>query len=123
MKISYAVFAALLLSGCGGMSVGGFLPFGGDGRELSRVPPNSIAYQCQAGKRFFLRYLDEGAAVWVILPEREFRLEKLPGDQGTRSGAGRASHLQRPRRGDIRSPWPMGGQWQSGGPFFTRKRQ
>ena len=89
MKISYAVFAALLLSGCGGMSVGGFLPFGGDGRELSRVPPNSIAYQCQAGKRFFLRYLDEGTAVWVILPEREFRLEKLPADQGTRYGAGR----------------------------------
>lgn len=96
MKISNAVLAArsaslaaLLLSGCGGMSVGGFMPFGGDGRELSRIPPNSIAYQCQAGKRFFLRYLEEGAAVWVILPEREFRLEKVTGDQGTRYGTGR----------------------------------
>ena len=33
--------------------------------------------------------MHEGAAVWVILPEREFRLEKLPADQGTRYGAGR----------------------------------
>ncbi len=83
---------ALLLSGCGGggISTGGLWPFGGSGEERSRVPPNSITYQCEGGKRFYLRYLDNGAAAWVILPEREFRLDKVPGDGGTRFGSGKA---------------------------------
>lgn len=83
--------ASVLAAGCGGMSVGSLWPFGGDGTtELSRVPPNSVAYQCQGGKRFYLRYLDNGAAAWVILPEREFRLEKLPGEPAGRFGSGRS---------------------------------
>lgn len=83
--------ASVLAAGCGGMSVGSLWPFGGDGAtELSRVPPNSVGYQCQGGKRFYLRDLDNGAAAWVILPEREFRLDKLPGEPGGRFGSGRA---------------------------------
>ena len=42
----------------------------------SRVPANSTEYRCDAGKSFFLRMADGGAAAWVILPEREFRLDK-----------------------------------------------
>ncbi len=86
------VLAAVLLSGCGGggMSVGDLWPFGGGSGELSRIPANSTAYQCDGGKRFYLRSLDNGAAAWVILPEREFRLDKLPGEQGTRYGSGKA---------------------------------
>lgn len=84
---------SLLLSGCGGagVNVGGLWPFGGDsGKERSRVPPNSVAYQCDGGKRIYLRYLDNGAAAWVILPEREFRLEKVSAETGVRYGSGKA---------------------------------
>ena len=66
-------------------------PFGGDRNvERSRVPANSVAYQCAGNKRFYLRYLDNGAAAWVILPEREFRLDKVSADAGTRYGNGKA---------------------------------
>ena len=80
---------ALSAAGCGGMSVPTFGLFGDKNLERSRVPPNSITYQCAAGKRFYLRYLDNGAAAWVILPEREFRLEKVAGEGG-RYGNGKA---------------------------------
>ena len=80
---------ALLAAGCGGMSVPTFGLFGDKNLERSRVPPNSITYQCAAGKRFYLRYRDNGAAAWVILPEREFRLDKVAGEAG-RYGNGRA---------------------------------
>jgi hypothetical protein len=88
--LSALALVATLLGGCGGMSVGNLLPFGGSGEELSRIPPNSIAYQCEGGKRFYLRYLDNGAAAWVILPEREFRLDKVSGGPGNRFGSGKA---------------------------------
>jgi membrane-bound inhibitor of C-type lysozyme len=82
---------AVLVSGCGGMSVGNLLPFG-DNRsvERSRVPANSTTYQCAGNKRFYVRSLENGAAAWVILPEREFRLDKVAGDGGNRFGNGKA---------------------------------
>ncbi len=57
--------------------------------ERSRVPENSTAYVCAGGKRFYLRMLESGASVWVILPEREFRLDRVAGD-GSRYGNGKA---------------------------------
>lgn len=96
MKKSFAGLAVLLplsisLAGCGGMSMPNLWPFGEDRNlERSRVPANSITYQCAGGKRFYLRYLDNGAAAWVILPEREFRLDRAAGDAGTRYGNGKA---------------------------------
>ena len=50
----------------------------------SRVPANSSEYRCDAGKSFFLRMADGGASAWVILPEREFRLDKAGAASGTR---------------------------------------
>lgn len=83
--VLFSVFAA----GCGSTSVN-LWPFGGEQNlERSRVPANSITYQCTGGKRFYLRYLDNGAAAWVILPEREFRLDRV-GAEGTRYGNGKA---------------------------------
>ena len=38
-------------------------------------------------KRFYLRKIDGGAAVWLILPEREVRLERI-GEGATRYGKG-----------------------------------
>jgi membrane-bound inhibitor of C-type lysozyme len=45
-------------------------------QDRSRVPANATAYQCNGGKRFYVRRLEEGAAVWLILPDREVRLAK-----------------------------------------------
>lgn len=98
MKInrSIAAFAAPVLfslaaAGCGSVSMPSSLwPFS-DGKsvERSRVPANSVTYQCAGGKRFYLRTLDNGAAAWVILPEREFRLDRVSGD-ATRYSNGKA---------------------------------
>jgi hypothetical protein len=89
-KLMYKAGAGLacvsLLAGCGdmNMNVKQLWPFGGNtAQERPRTPVNATEYQCAAGKRFFLRTL-EGGAVWLILPEREFRLEKLGPDSATR---------------------------------------
>jgi membrane-bound inhibitor of C-type lysozyme len=68
----------LLLAGCGEMNVKKYLPFGNDTvQERSRTPANAAEYQCAGGKRFYLRTLEGGAAMWLILPEREVRLDRI----------------------------------------------
>lgn len=82
MRVTGAVAAcvSLLLAGCGDINVKKYIPFSGDTvQERSRTPQNATEYQCAAGKRFHLRMLDGGEAAWLILPEREFRLNKLAG--------------------------------------------
>jgi membrane-bound inhibitor of C-type lysozyme len=83
--------ATLTLSACSSVSVD-LWPFGG-GKEqdLSRTPPGATAYVCEGGKRLFVRYLDNGAAAWVILPEREFRLNKTISATTTRYSNGSAA--------------------------------
>ncbi len=88
--IPLVTFLSLLLAGCGGISMGNLNPFGGGPEELSRVPLNATAYQCDAGKRLYVRYMDGGAYAWVILPEREFRLDRAGPASGTRYGTGSA---------------------------------
>lgn len=81
---------ALLLSGCGGVNVN-LWPFGeGSVEERSRVPANATAYQCEGGKRLYVRYLDNGAAAWVIFREREFRLDRVGAGPGARYTNGNA---------------------------------
>jgi len=66
----------LLLSACSGLPTN-LLPFGGDKVvDRSRAPADATEYQCNAGKRFYVRTLDGGSAVWLILPDREIRLAK-----------------------------------------------
>jgi membrane-bound inhibitor of C-type lysozyme len=60
-------------------------------QDLSRTPSGASAYACAGGSRFFVRYLDNGAAAWVILPEREFRLDKAGSGAGTRYSNGSAT--------------------------------
>ena len=85
---SLACFS-LLLTGCGEINVKKYLPFGGDTvQERSRAPANATEYQCAAGKRFHVRMLEGGAAAWLILPEREVRLEKVGAEGGTRYSNG-----------------------------------
>ena len=79
--------AALLLSACGDMNLKKYNPFGGDPvQERSRTPANATEYQCAGGKRIYVRTLDGGQAVWLILAERELRLERIGTSQ--RYGAG-----------------------------------
>lgn len=80
---------AAALSGCGGANL---WPFDGEGAQpQSRVPANATAYQCEGGKRFFARFAEGGASVWVILPEREFRLDRVASGGGSRYSNGKAT--------------------------------
>lgn len=69
-----ALGLSLLAAGCGSLGV---WPFGSDEvRERSLAPANATEYRCQGGKQFYVRDLEGGKSVWVILPEREFRLDQ-----------------------------------------------
>jgi len=69
---------ALLLSACGDMNLKKYNPFGGDPvQERSRTPANATEYQCAAGKRIYVRTQDAGEAIWLILPERELRVDRV----------------------------------------------
>ena|ERR1039457_3973879 len=87
------VCLVLLLSGCGG-SVKNLWPLGGDNtQKRSRTPSNATEYQCNGGKHFYVRYLDNGGSAWLIFPEREVRLDKVapaPGASGVRYSNGSA---------------------------------
>lgn len=79
---------SLLLSGCGSVKVN-LWPFGGEGAQDRPIKPtNSTEYQCNGGKRFYVRYLDNGAAAWLIYPDREVRLDKVSATSGTRYSNG-----------------------------------
>lgn len=90
MTTAAALTAALLLTGCGEINVKKYLPFGGDStiQERPRTPANSVEYLCAGNRRFFLRTLEGGAAVWLILPERELRLDRLGAGEGARYSKG-----------------------------------
>jgi membrane-bound inhibitor of C-type lysozyme len=78
----------LFLAGCGGFSI---WPFGKGGEQAqSSVPPNAVQYRCDAGKSFYLNFLDTGAA-WISLPERQFRLDKLTAEPGSHYSNGIAT--------------------------------
>lgn len=80
--------ATLTSSACSSVNVS-MWPFGGDKeQDPSRTPAGATAYQCEDGKRLFVRYLDNGAAAWVILPDREFRLNRINSGAGTRYSNG-----------------------------------
>ena len=74
-----AVLAALLLPACSSISNtisnATLWPFSGP-VERPAVKPNGTEYKCAGGKTFYMRYMDNNAAAWVILPDREVRLDK-----------------------------------------------
>ena len=84
-RAALLALAPVVLAGCGGASL---WPLGGGGSERSRVPANATEYRCAGGKGFYVRNLDAGA-VWLIAPDREIRLDKLPGAESGRYGAGK----------------------------------
>ena len=85
-RTSYAIGLTLIglnviIGGC--ISINPW-PFGqSNSLERASVPANSIEYGCDGGKKFYARLLEDGAAAWVIFPEREFRLNKSAAESGT----------------------------------------
>ena len=83
---------SLLLGGCGGMpSMPNLWPFGEKSTERPRVPPGATIYVCDKGRPLYVRYIDNGKAAWVILPEREFRLNPVISASGARYSNGVAT--------------------------------
>jgi len=84
-----SLVASIVLSACSSVNL---WPFGGDQeQDTSRTPAGATAYACDGATRLFVRYLDNGAAAWVILPDREFRLNKLTSASGTSYSNGNAT--------------------------------
>jgi len=77
---------ALLLPACSGVNL---WPFGKEEvRERSRTPANASEFQCADSKRFYLRLLENGSAAWLILSDREVRLDKVAATTGSRYSNG-----------------------------------
>jgi membrane-bound inhibitor of C-type lysozyme len=87
-RMTTVAATTLLLAACSSINLD-VLSFGGiKEQDTSRPPPGATAYQCDANTRLFVRYLDNGAAAWVILPGREFRLSKTTSASGARYSNG-----------------------------------
>ena len=52
-------------------------PFGKGEQGREYLPANSVPYTCEGNKKFYVRYLDKGASVWLILPDREVALAQI----------------------------------------------
>lgn len=85
---SLALLCIPVLAGCGGLgsiSRINLWPFAeGQAQERSRTPPGATAYQCQGGRQFYVRDLENGGAAWVTLPDRDLRLERDRSFSGNR---------------------------------------
>ena len=85
-----AVALGALLAGCSSMP--SVWPFGSSGNpSRPRAPPDSTAYNCDNGRKLYVRYIDNGKAAWVILPDREFRLDPVISASGGRYSNGVAT--------------------------------
>jgi hypothetical protein len=75
-----------MLSSCSTLSldtdkISEALTWGGD--KNNSLPKNAVAFECAKSQAFFIQYLDEKNAVWVVLKNREFRLNKSPDQTNT----------------------------------------
>ena len=76
---SFFILLSLLISSCTSIKLDKeniVDIFSLDDENQSLSPENSIQFTCDQNKKFFLRYLENKNAVWIILDNREFRLEK-----------------------------------------------
>jgi hypothetical protein len=83
-KTSAAAAALVLIAGC---STIGEIWTGGP-REQSRVRRDATQLACDAGKTLMVRR--EPGSIWMILPDREFRLDAVQG-AGDRYSNGRTT--------------------------------
>lgn len=81
--------ALLVLAGCSSINVN-LWPFGDkdNGAARSTAPADATAYHCDGKKTFYVRTMYEGKSVWVILPERQVRLDAVADEKVKRYAAG-----------------------------------
>jgi len=81
MLKSSVIIATTVLAGCStmkDMTNVDLWPFGKKTEHSHDYQPaNSIPYSCEGNKKFYVRYLDKGASVWLILPDREVGLAQV----------------------------------------------
>ena len=67
------------ISSCGSMKIPDVsIPMlNGEYRELSTVPKDAFLYQCEKNKKFYVKSLEGGKEMWLILPNREFGLKQV----------------------------------------------
>lgn len=101
-RISLLVAAlCAVLAGCGSMP--SVWPFGSSSNPTHpSVPVGATAYNCDNGRKLYVRYIDNGKAAWVILPEREFRLNTMVSDSGARYSNGVATLETRGNEASLR---------------------
>jgi membrane-bound inhibitor of C-type lysozyme len=87
-KVFLALVTASLLSACSSMGVDKVWPFGGDQQADSRPRRlvGATEYQCDSGKRFHVRYIDNNASAWLIYPDHEVLLRKESGSNRYTNG-------------------------------------
>ena len=78
MKNKLILFlTSILLASCAGIvfepeKVEDFFSWGDN--EQDQIPKDAIMYECKAKNRFFIKYLDDKKTIWIVFPEREFKL-------------------------------------------------
>jgi hypothetical protein len=68
-----------LISSCGSIKIPEVsMPMlNGEYRELSTAPKDASLYQCEKNKKFYVKSLEGGKEMWLILPNREFGLKQV----------------------------------------------
>jgi len=83
--LTIVVALSAIMTGC----AGGWWPFSrSDDEQPRRLPAGAVEYSCAQGKRLLLRHAPDGQSVWVIYPDREFRLDRLATAPGERYSNG-----------------------------------
>ena len=82
----FAIFSFLILtSSCSSLSIDKDATlkerlikiFSDNYEEVDLTPEDVTKFHCANNEFFYLKYLEENNAVWVILKNREFRLDKI----------------------------------------------
>lgn len=80
--ILLAVTQSIFITGCS--TVTKLNPFGDD-QPQGTAPKysNATEYQCNNGKHFYIRMMENGNSIWLIYPDREVSLNKSSASTGT----------------------------------------
>jgi len=77
----------------------------GDYRELSTAPKDAFLYQCEKNKKFYVKTLEGGKEIWLILPNREFGLKQVEGLKNTYNNESTTLEINDPetyiKEGDV----------------------
>lgn len=78
--------AAALVAGCGSWN-----PWAGPREASVALPADTVTFRCDGDRRLLVRMPPDAKSVTVMLPERQFRLDRVPAASGARYSNGRTS--------------------------------